>query len=79
MCCDVMWLYQNGYGSPQAVKTKVFHALFKCGQVLFVSYVLTYNGKMKVVGVGSTETSTINTLRTGDADLRFYITTVQDG
>jgi len=22
---------------------------------------------------------TINTLRTGDADLRFYITTVQDG
>jgi len=23
--------------------------------------------------------STINTLRTGDADLRFYITTVQDG
>ena len=23
--------------------------------------------------------STVNTLRTGDADLRFYITTVQDG
>jgi len=55
-----MWLYQNGYGSPQAVKTKVFNALFKCGQEPFVSYVMTYNSKMKVVCVGSTETSTIN-------------------
>jgi len=27
----------------------------------------------------STKSSVINTLRTGDADLRFYITTVQDG
>ena len=25
------------------------------------------------------ETQHINTLRTGDADLRFYVTTVQDG
>ena len=25
------------------------------------------------------KSGTINTLRTGDADLRFYITTVQDG
>lgn len=51
MWCDVMWPYQNGYGSPQAVKTKVFHALFKCGQEPFVSYVMTYNGKMKVLCV----------------------------
>ena len=28
---------------------------------------------------GFLETYTLNTLRTGDADLRFYITTVQDG
>ena len=29
-------------------------------------------GNLRCVG-------TLNTLRTGDADLRFYITTVQDG
>ena len=27
----------------------------------------------------SSDTWTFNTLRTGDADLRFYITTVRDG
>jgi hypothetical protein len=56
----VVWLYQNGYGSPPAVKTKVLHALFKCGQGPLMPYVMTYNGKMKVVCVGNTETSTIN-------------------
>ena len=29
--------------------------------------------------IGEVLSQTINTLRTGDADLRFYITTVQDG
>ena len=28
---------------------------------------------------GNVEATSLNTLRTGDADLRFYITTVQDG
>ena len=28
---------------------------------------------------GTEQGVTVNTLRTGDADLRFYITTVQDG
>ena len=30
-------------------------------------------------GVGREREKELNTLRTGDADLRFYVTTVQDG
>jgi len=35
--------------------------------------------RVKFKGALSAKNDSINTLRTGDADLRFYITTVQDG
>ena len=39
-----------------------------------------YDGwKKDIWDFSTTGKDTLNTLRTGDADLRFYITTVQDG
>ena len=35
--------------------------------------------KIKCVRLKAKAYNQVNTLRTGDADLRFYITTVQDG
>jgi len=38
-----------------------------------------YEGRLEIKFINVNISGFFNTLRTGDADLRFYITTVQDG
>jgi len=46
---------------------------------ILVAYVITKMVTWYTVETGDTVASSLNTLWMGDADLRLYITTVQDG
>ena len=65
-------------GEPDLYMLLTFHV----PQLRFLfHYLIRTNGSVRSPGtcMRSVTRPVINTLRTGDADLRFYITTVQDG
>ena len=59
---------------------KQFQLAYLTSTPTLASYLLVYRRNLDVAtGKNPGAVVHINTLRTGDADLRFYITTVQDG
>jgi hypothetical protein len=62
--------------------------VFICTKKLCIGFQITTNAIFNlnivqfviiIINMGNVVSSHFNTLRTGDADLRLYITTVQDG
>jgi len=73
-------MQQDNLKSRYTVSSRVHDVIPQQTVILLYVFIKTSQLTQFLYAIGKIEVRLyINTLRTGDADLRFYITTVQDG